>query len=173
MKARLLMAGCWVAMLPLAVAPAARAQSSNVQVWTSATSGLTYKLKMDERHIEAEKVFPPEFQSQVEQGAYVRCEYSQKEGAWKGKCSAHLPLSGDYDEPKWCTFKFRSEITSLTPTRIEGESEVWANQDVDAAKCAIKKSRMQHFVWILKRSPAVPVASPASAPQKAPRISSD
>ena len=173
MRARRLMAGCWVAMLPLAMAPGARAQTSSVQLWTSATSGLTYKLRMDERHIEAEKVFPPEFQSQVEHGAFVRCEYSQKEGAWKGTCSSHLPFSGGDAEPKWCTFKFRSEITSLAPARIEGESEVWANQDVDVGKCEIKKSRMQHFVWILKHSPAVSVASPASAPRTAPYISSD
>ena len=167
------MEGCWVAMLPLALAPVARAQSSSVQLWSSATSGNTYKLRMEERHIEAEKVFPPEFESQVEHGAFVRCEYSQKEGAWKGKCSSYLPFSGGDAEPKWCTFKFRSEITSLTPARIEGESEVWANKDVDVGKCEIKKSRMQHFVWILKRSPTVPVASPASAPRTAPRNSSD
>src|SRR5208282_1037942 len=144
------MAGRWLAILPLALAPMALAQSPEVQLWTSATSGITYKLTMGDHRVAAEKIFPPEYQPQVDHGAYVRCEYSQQGEAWAGKCSSKLPFAGAVNRRKWCTFQFASKITSLAPTRIEGESEVWDGSDVDVDKCEIKKTHMQHFVWVRK-----------------------
>ena len=144
------MAGRWVAMIPLALAPMALAQSPEVQLWRSATSGLTYKLTIGDHRLAAEKVFPPEYQPQVDHGAYVRCEYSQQGDAWVGKCSSKLPYAGAKNQRKWCSFQFASKITSHTPTRIEGESEVWAGEDADVDKCELRKTHMQPFVWILK-----------------------
>ncbi|HKN76566.1 MAG TPA: hypothetical protein VJW94_15410 [Candidatus Acidoferrum sp.] len=139
----------WFAILALAVAPAA-AQVPVVQLWKSATSGIIYKITTGVRRLEAEKIFPQAFQSQVDAGAFVRCEYSQQDAAWVGQCRSNLPFADSKNHAKWCKFKFSSKITSLTPTRIEGESEVWESEDVDASKCEIKKSHMQHFVWIPK-----------------------
>jgi hypothetical protein len=150
MKERIGIAGRWLAMIPLALASAAVAQSTHVQFWTSATSGITYKLTIGEHRLEAEKVFPPEYQLQVDHGAYVRCEYSQQGDAWVGKCKSKLPYAGAVNRRKWCTFEFASKITSLTPTRIEGESEVWDGKDVNVEQCELQKTHMQHFVWVLK-----------------------
>jgi hypothetical protein len=142
--------GRWLAIFIPSLAPTALAQSTGVQLWTSATSGITYKLTIGVRRLEAEKLFPPAFQSQVDDGAFVRCEYSQQDDAWVGKCRSNLPFADSKNHAKWCKFKFTSRITSLTPIRIEGESEVWENEDVDVSKCEIKKSHMQHFAWIPK-----------------------
>jgi len=150
MGKKLAMAGRGLAMIPLALAQMAVAQSPEVQLWTSATSGITYKLTIGDHHLAAEKVFPPEYQPQVDNGAYVRCEYSQQGDAWVGKCSSKLPYAGAKNRRKWCSFQFASKITSRTPTRIEGESEVWAGEGVDVDKCELKKTHMQHFVWIRK-----------------------
>ena len=140
----------WLAVIPLALAPMALAQSPSVQLWTSLTSGIKYKLTVGDHRLAAEKIFPPEYQSQLDHGAYVRCEYSQQEEAWAGKCSSKLPYAGDKNRRKWCTFQFTSKITSFTPTRIEGESEVWNGNDVDVDKCELQKTHMQHFVWVRK-----------------------
>jgi len=148
MKESFAMAGRWLVMIPLTLAPVSLAQSPPVQLWTSVTSGIKYKLTVGDHRLEAEKVFPPEYQPQVDHGAYVRCEYSQQGEAWVGKCGSKLPYAGTINRRKWCTFQFTSRITSLTPTRIEGESEVWAGEDVDVDKCKIRKSHMQHFVWV-------------------------
>jgi hypothetical protein len=142
------MAGRWLVMILLALAAAALAQSPTVQLWTSATSGVKYKLTVGDHRLEAEKVFPPEYQPQVDHGAYVRCEYSRQGEAWVGKCSSKLPYAGTINWRKWCTFHFTSRITSLTPTRIEGESKVRVGEVVDVDKCEITKSHMQHFVWV-------------------------
>jgi hypothetical protein len=139
-----------LAILALALTPMALAQSSSVQLWTSATSGITYKITTSGHRVEAEKIFPPAFQSQVDHGAFVRCEYSQQGGAWEGKCRSNLPFADSKKRVKWCKFKFASRITSLAPARIEGESEVWESEDVDVGKCEIKKSHMQRFVWLPK-----------------------
>jgi hypothetical protein len=140
----------WLAILALPLAPIALAQSPAVQLWTSATSGITYKLTIGVNRLEAEKLFPPAFQAQVDDGAFVRCDYSQQNDAWAGKCRSNLPFPDSKNRVKWCKFKFASKITSFTPARIEGESEVWETDDVDVSKCEIKKSHMQHFVWIPK-----------------------
>jgi hypothetical protein len=140
----------WLAIAVFTIAPIALAQSPTVQLWTSATSGITYKLTTDVHRLVAEKIFPPAFQSQVDDGAFVRCEYSEQDAAWAGKCRSNLPFANSKNRAKWCKFKFTSRITSLTPARIEGESEVWETEDVDVSKCEIKKSHMQHFVWIPK-----------------------
>ncbi|MGB2591204.1 MAG: hypothetical protein WBG02_15005 [Candidatus Acidiferrum sp.] len=139
-----------LALSLFAIAPIVVAQTSNVQLWKSATSGITYKITTSAHHLEAEKIFPPAFEPQVDAGAYVRCEYSEKDGGWTGNCRSNLPLADSRNRTKWCKFKFSSNITSLTPTRIEGESEVWTNEDVDVSKCEVKKSHMQHFVWLPK-----------------------
>ncbi len=81
------MAGRWLAVIPLALAPMALAQSPEVQLWSSATSGITYKLTIGDHRLAAEKVFPPEYQPQVNHGAYVRCEYSQQGEAWVGNAA--------------------------------------------------------------------------------------
>jgi hypothetical protein len=140
----------WLAIAVSAIAPIALAQSSSVQLWTSATSGITYKITTGAHRQEAEKIFPPAFESQVDDGAFVRCEYSQQNDAWAGKCRSNLPFADSKNRTKWCKFKFASRITSLTPARIEGESEVWETKDVDVSKCEIRKSHLQHFVWIPK-----------------------
>jgi hypothetical protein len=139
-----------LAIAALALSPIALAQSTTVQLWTSATSGISYKITSGAHRLEAEKVFPPAFESQVDEGAFVRCGYSQQDDAWVGKCRSNLPFADSKNRAKWCKFKFTSRITALTPARIEGESEVWENEDVDVSKCEIKKSHMQHFVWIPK-----------------------
>ncbi len=142
--------GAALALSFFLVAPNVLAQTSKAQLWKSATSGMTYKITTGGHHLEAEKIFPPAFESQADAGAYVRCEYSEKDGDWIGNCRSNLPLADSRNRAKWCKFKFSSKITSLTPTRIEGESEVWTNEDVDVSKCEVKKSHMQHFVWLLK-----------------------
>src|SRR5271155_3969891 len=86
-------AGLWLAIAALAFAPLAPAQSSHSQLWTSATSGTKYRVTMGDRRLLAEKIFPPEFQSQVDQGAFVGCEYSEQGDAWAGKCRSNLPLA--------------------------------------------------------------------------------
>ena len=150
MVTKLAATGRWLAMIPLALAYATPAQSPEPQLWTSATSGIHYKLTIGDRRLEAEKIFPPAFAAQVSDGAYVRCAYSLQGQEWAGKCRSHLPFAGLNNRAKWCSFKFASKITLLTADRIEGESEVWETEDVDAGKCEIQKSRMRHFVWILK-----------------------
>ncbi len=140
----------WLTIAALAFAPIALAQSPIVQLWTSATSGITYKLTISAHRLEAEKIFPPAFERQVDDGAFVRCEYSQEDNVWVGKCRSNLPFADAKNRAKWCKFKFTSKITSFTPARIEGESEVWETEDVDVGKCEIKKSHMQHFVWVPK-----------------------
>jgi hypothetical protein len=147
---RLVRMSRWLAIVALALAPIALAQSPTVQLWTSTTSDITYKLTTGSHRLEAKKIFPPAFESQVDDGAFVRCEYSQQNDAWVGKCRSNLPFADSKNRAKWCKFKFASRITSLTPNRIEGESEVWETDDVDVSKCEIKKSHMQHFVWIPK-----------------------
>ena len=147
---RFVLMGRWLTLLALAMAPIALAQSPSVQLWTSATSGITYKITTGVHRLEAEKLCPPAFQAQVDEGAFVRCEYSQQGDAWVGKCRSRLPFADSKNRAKWCNFKFTSRITALTPTRIEGESEVWETEDVDVGKCEIKKSHMQHFVWFPK-----------------------
>lgn len=142
--------GAALALFLFAIAPIVLAQTSSVQLWKSATSSITYKITTSAHHLEAEKIFPPVFEPQVDAGAYVRCEYSEKDGGWIGNCRSNLPLTDSRSRVKWCKFKFSSKITSLTSTRIEGESEVWANEDVDVDKCEIRKSHMQHFVWLPK-----------------------
>jgi hypothetical protein len=140
----------WLAILALALAPMALAQSSSVQLWTSATSGITYKLTTSGHRLEAAKILPPAFEPQVDAGAFVRCEYSRQNDVWVGKCKSNLPFADSKNRAKWCKFKFASRITSLAPTRIEGESEVWESEDVDVGKCEIKKRHMQRFVWLPK-----------------------
>jgi hypothetical protein len=140
----------WFAISALAVAPMAAAQDLVVQLWKSATSGITYKITTGVHHLEAEKIFSPEFEAQVDEGAFVRCEYTQQSSEWVGKCRANLPFADSKNRVKWCKFKFASRITSFAPTRIEGENEVWENGDVDVSKCEIKKSHMQYFVWMPK-----------------------
>jgi hypothetical protein len=147
---RLVRMSRWLAIVVLALAPLALPQYANVQLWTSATSGITYKITTWIHRLEAEKIFSPAFEPQVDDGAFVRCEYSQQDDAWVGKCRSNLPFANSRNRVKWCKFKFTSRITSLTPTRIEGESEVWETEDVDVSKCEIKKSHMQHFVWLPK-----------------------
>jgi hypothetical protein len=150
MKSRLLKNSRRLAILPVAFATVALAHSPGVQLWTSATSGILYRITTGARHIEAEKLFPPAFHAQVDAGAFVRCKYSPRGGAWVGDCKSFLPMMGPNNKLKWCKFKFASRIISLTPDRIEGESEVWETQDVDARECKIQKSHMQHFVWFRK-----------------------
>lgn len=95
-------------------------------------------------------MFAPVFHAQVDAGAFVRCKYSLRDDVWVGHCRSFLPFAVPKNKVKWCKFKFSSRITSLTPSRIEGESEVWDNEDIDVGKCEIKKSHMQHFVWVPK-----------------------
>ena len=143
----------WLLMIPLALAPLALAQPPDVQIWTSLTSGIKYKLTVSESRLAAEKMFPPEYQPQVDHGAYVRCEYSRQGETWVGECGSKLPFAGAKNRPKWCTFRFASKITSFTPARIEGESEVWDAGDVDVDKCELRKTHMQRFVWVRKVEP--------------------
>lgn len=138
----------WGAIAGLVLVPATPSQPSSVQLWKSATSGITYKITTGAHRLEAEKIFPPKFEPQVDEGAFVRCAYSQEGDVWIGKCKSKLPFADSKNRVKWCNFKFGSRITSLSPAKIEGESEVWNSEDVDVSKCEIKKSQMQHFVWI-------------------------
>jgi hypothetical protein len=139
-----------LAVLTLATAPAALAQSDISEFWTSKTSSILYRITPRGQQLRAEKIFPPEFRSQVEQGAFVRCDYSQQDGNWEGKCESRLPVNATNHRVKWCKFKFASKITSFTPTRIEGATDVWSNEDVDVDKCEVIKSHTQHFVWVPK-----------------------
>jgi hypothetical protein len=140
----------WLAFVPLALSPMALAQSPSVQLWISRTSGIDYKITKTPHRLKAEKIFAPVFHAQVDAGAFVRCEYSSQHDTWVGRCRSFLPFAGPQNKVKWCKFKFSSKITTLTPSKIEGESEVWQSEDVDVSKCEIKKSHMQHFVWIPK-----------------------
>lgn len=143
-----------VCHLPIALlflsASAALAQSDLPEFWTSKTSLIFYRVMQHGQHLSAKKVFPPEFASQVEQGAFVRCDYSQQGDTWAGKCESHLPFNAANHRMKWCKFKFASKITLFTPTRIEGATDVWLNEDVDVDKCEVIKSHTQHFVWVPK-----------------------
>jgi len=129
----------------------APAQTPGPQAWVSKTSGLLYKVTLDADRVTAEKVFPLDVQARLDETPFVRCEYSGQDGVWVGKCSARLPLQDSRQRIKWCSFKFSSRITSLTPEKIEGESDVWSNEDVDVDHCAVKKSHAQHFVWVPKK----------------------
>jgi hypothetical protein len=134
----------------LLAAPAVLAQSDIPEFWTSKTSALLYRVTLRGQHLRAEKIFTPEFASQVDQGAFVRCDYSQQGGAWAGKCESHLPFLTAGNRAKWCKFKFQSKITLFTAARIEGATDVWLNEDVDMDKCEVIKSHSQHFVWVPK-----------------------
>jgi hypothetical protein len=123
-------------------------QTSLPEIWSSKTSKGTYRLTSKGKSLRAEKIFPAEFAAQVADGAFTRCDYTQQGAAWLGKCESHLPLQTAKGHLKWCKFKFASRITSLTSERIEGESDVWENEDVDAEKCEVRKSHPQHFVWV-------------------------
>ena len=136
--------------IPLLVATVALAQSSLPEIWTSKTSSINYRLTMKKQTLRAEKIFPIEFSSQVAQGAFVRCDYAQQAGAWLGKCESHLPFEAHSGRVKWCKIKFTSRITLFSPARIEGESDVWENSDVDVEKCQVTKSHAQHFLWLPK-----------------------
>ena len=137
-------------LLLLLAASAVLAQSGIPEFWTSKTSALLYRVTLRGQHLRAEKIFATEFASQVEQGAFVRCDYSQQGDTWAGKCQSHLPFIATNHRMKWCKFKFASKITLFTPTRIEGATDVWLNEDVDVDKCEVIKSHTQHFVWVPK-----------------------
>jgi hypothetical protein len=140
----------WLVVPLLLCLPAAIAQTNPPQFWISKTSSILYRITLRGERVRAEKVFPPEFEDQVEQGAFVRCDYERQKDTWAGKCESRLPLETAKDHIKWCKFKFSSTLTLFTPMRIEGESDVWGSNDVDVQKCEVRKSHAQRFVWVPK-----------------------
>ena len=140
----------WRASLVALFFAATPVHSDTPEFWVSKTSAIIYRISLRGRHLTAKKVFSSEFESQVEQGAFVRCDYVPQGDAWAGKCESRLPFEVRKDHVKWCKFKFTSRITLFTPSRIEGQSAVWANDDVDADKCELKRSHAQRFIWIPK-----------------------
>jgi hypothetical protein len=137
-------------LLPVVFAFSTFAQSDIPEFWTSKTSVMLYRVTRNGQHWRAEKIFPPEFASQVDEGAFVRCDYTQQGDHWAGNCESRLPFQKSNGHVKWCKFKFASKLTLFTSTRIEGESDVWDNQDVDIDKCEVEKVRTRHFVWVPK-----------------------
>ena len=146
------------------LASATLAQSALPQAWVSKTSGLLYKVTVEGLRVRAEKVFPLDVVTRFDEEPFIRCEYTQHESEWEGKCASRLPLEDSRHRLKWCSFKFTSKITLLTAEKIEGESDVWGSEDVDVDHCTVRKMRRQQFVWIPKKifDPAPP-KSPAAA----------
>jgi hypothetical protein len=131
----------------LAIAALGLGQASFPEIWLSRTSAIRYRVTVKGQSFRAEKIFPAEFATQVADGAFTRCDYVPEAEAWLGKCESHLPLRTENGRVKWCKFKFASKVTTFTPARIEGETDVWENSDVDVDKCQLRKSHMQHFLW--------------------------
>jgi len=66
---------------------------------------------------------------------------------WVGKTNAYLAFQY-YDQVRWCSTETGIEITSVTPSRIEGRAETFTG--FNARKCEPKGTKWKPFTWIPK-----------------------
>jgi len=117
-----------------AVSPAATTESSATpvntdEIWTSMSSGRDYKLRFDGPYIYADMVFPPGLEGTTL--AFVRSEVKKDGARWTGKIKSFLPCQYQnvwtkQMETKWFSEEVAVELTSVTPTRIEGRNQVYS-----------------------------------------------
>jgi S1-C subfamily serine protease len=123
--------------------------------WKSITSGTTNILRVEGDHVYVDTVVPDE---QRQAGAFNVIELTKSGdkyvGRWRGNfvCSwiAFTPFVGRQQQVNRCGYDVPIEFTLLTPTRIEGFSEIYPpNVKFDCRKCRWEKPRVrQSFTWI-------------------------
>ena len=99
------------------------------EIWTSMSSGRDYKLRFDGPYIYADMIFPSGLQGTAL--AFIRSEVKKDGSKWTGKIKSFLPC--EYQnvwtkqmETKWFSEEVAVELSSVTPTRIEGRSQVYS-----------------------------------------------
>jgi hypothetical protein len=79
-----------------------------------------------------------------------RCETKRYGSEWTGKCRARVLLiwASEVAE-KWCALELDEKITSVSPTRIEGESQGFVRGEA-ASDCPLPALGRVHFALIPK-----------------------
>ena len=118
--------------------------------WKSLASGYTKIIRVEGQHIYVETVLRPE---ERQAGLFDLAELAKKDGEkYTGVVrTAFLCSWNNWTQGQnMCKLENKVEITSLTPTRIEGSVLTYpAGARFDCGKCQWSgKLQMQPFVWI-------------------------
>ena len=145
---------------------AADISTGTTQIWTSLTTGQDHKIRVDGDFVYVESVLPETARSD---GAFILCETKRDGDKWVGTCHARLLFSclsrwaaaigavagdegaeaGRYE--KWCSLEWGYVISSISPSRIEGEVATWEPKDFDCGTCQPKKGTRKAFALIPKK----------------------
>jgi hypothetical protein len=115
--------------------------------WKSMVSGVTRIVRLDPERIYLETVLP---RDRKDRGDFVLAELSRAGNKFEGKERVHRSCRAAWTGWKSCTEELAIEITSLSPTRIEGSKETYPDDDkLRCRSCTHTKppSRVP-FVWI-------------------------
>ncbi len=121
--------------------------------WKSLTTGTTWILRVDGSRLYVERVFPDEAtKAGVWEAGELNRDSTRYHGRVKGRlpCIKTYPIGGGYAGYSWCTSEDEVEITSLTPTRIEGITNQYPKMDkLNCTTClhSMPPERLP-FVWI-------------------------
>lgn len=121
--------------------PYAASIQSQSTIWSSLTSNHHFKVHVDGDHVYAEWVdIPADLQSA---GAFSTIDVNKNGNIWTGKNRGFTTFTNGGG----CHFEFDAEITSMSPTRIEGR--VQAATSFNPQTCAGMRPKWADFVWVL------------------------
>ncbi len=116
--------------------------------WTHLEGGGAVRIHVDGGYVHEQESFEGDG-SYIQKGSYM-CETKRQGDQWVGTCHYKLMLRWAYlVAPTWCTLELEERITSLSPHRIEGESQLW-NFPSSPDKCPVPGVTREHFVLIPK-----------------------
>lgn len=130
----------------------AATRQSFPQRWKSLVSGSSFIVRMDAEHVYVEYVATPD---EKRTGAYGLFELKKIGDKYVGKHRGGFACQDNYWAGQWLTENFcrvenSSEITLLSPTRIEGSTLMHPDgAKFNCKKCEFKGERVEHpFSWI-------------------------
>jgi hypothetical protein len=128
--------------------------------WRSLVSGDTFKVRLDEGHAYVERIFTDEERAA---GFFNLCDLNMQNGQYRGVCRSRFHFTFTYRQPdgtdsvpyhRLCSFQGGMEITTLTPTRLEGRAEnpkerLWKPTRIHGLQCRERiKAEWMDFVWV-------------------------
>jgi S1-C subfamily serine protease len=140
------------------------------EIWTSMSSGRDYKLRFDGQYIYADLIFPAGLQGTTP--AFVRSEVRKDGSKWTGKIKSFLPCQYQniwtkQMETKWFSEEVSVELSSVTPTRIEGRNQAYSG-GYDCKKGSFKGSLDWKTFTMIPKNPGPSAAVRETASKSSP-----
>jgi hypothetical protein len=118
--------------------------------WKDLTHPASVNLRFDGEHIYLEQIFSTELNSL---GYYFMCDYVKTGDKYTATCDGQI-FSGKHNfngTPKFCHAHVQSELSLVTPTRIEGR-DLWGRRGIEigvkSGNCEFKETEWINFVLI-------------------------